>query len=93
GAMLLHMNTTDAANWLKRNMEAFLSALGGTSVYKERLLNVVVEYVPVSFDPSQDGALHVVEGDNGLPSGALAKARWIKPEGQRRGGQKVAHAV
>ncbi|KAJ7433457.1 hypothetical protein B0H11DRAFT_1758944 [Mycena galericulata] len=93
GAVLLHLNTKQAADWIKDNMSGFLAALGGTSVYKERLLNVVVKYVPVSFDPSRDGALHEVEGDNGLPSGTLVKARWIKPVEQRREGQKVAHAV
>ncbi|KAJ6561060.1 hypothetical protein DFH09DRAFT_921379 [Mycena vulgaris] len=93
GAVLLHLNSEAAAEWLKQDMPSFLSAMGGTSIYKEHLLNVVVEYVPVSFDPSQDGALHVVEGDNGLPSSTLVKARWIKPVGQRREGQKVAHTV
>ncbi|KAJ7501278.1 hypothetical protein B0H11DRAFT_1713661, partial [Mycena galericulata] len=91
GAVLLHLNTEEATDWIKDNITLFLAALGGTSVYKERLLNVVVEFVPVSFDPSLDGALHIVEGDNNLPSGTLLKARWIKPVGQRRPDQKVAH--
>ncbi|KAJ7042935.1 hypothetical protein C8F04DRAFT_945129, partial [Mycena alexandri] len=91
GAMVLHMNTTEAADWLKANMEAFLASLGGTSVFKDRLYNVVAQFVSLSFDPSQDGALHIVEGDNNLPSGALAKMHWIKPAERRSPGQKVAH--
>ncbi|KAJ7034149.1 hypothetical protein C8F04DRAFT_1234412 [Mycena alexandri] len=78
GAMVLHMSTTEAADWLKANMGAFLASLG------------VAQFVPLSFDPSQDGALHVVEGDNNLPSGALAKMHWIKPAERRSPGQKVA---
>ncbi|KAJ6589309.1 hypothetical protein B0H19DRAFT_923461, partial [Mycena capillaripes] len=93
GAVLLHMNSAKGASWVKANMDAFLAAMGGTSFYKERLLNVVVQFVPVLFDPSRDGALHVVEGDNNMPVGDLAKARWIKPADQRHAGQRVAHAV
>ncbi|KAF7354515.1 RNA-directed DNA polymerase from transposon X-element [Mycena venus] len=68
GAVLLHLNTTMAADWVKTNMGAFLAQMG-------------------------EGELHVVESDNNLPKGALAKARWIKPLAQRRNGQRVAHAV
>ncbi|KAJ7158434.1 hypothetical protein C8R46DRAFT_872348, partial [Mycena filopes] len=93
GALLLHMDTASSAQWIKTNMDRFLAAMGGTSVYKERLYNVVVEFVPVSFDPTKRGALHVVESDNNLPEGSLAKARWIKPPQQRRSSQRVAHAV
>jgi hypothetical protein len=93
GAVMLHMNTTAAANWLKANMDRFLAAMGGTSIYKERLYNVMVRYVLVSFDPALDGALHVVENDNNLPTGTLLKARWVKPVWLRREGQRVAHAV
>ncbi|KAJ7762505.1 hypothetical protein B0H16DRAFT_1311730, partial [Mycena metata] len=93
GSVLLHTSSTEAATWLKANIESFLSCMGGTSIYKERLLNVVAQYVPVSFDPSQDGALRILESENNIPSGVLAKARWIKPVAQRNRGQKVAHAI
>ncbi|KAJ6569116.1 hypothetical protein B0H19DRAFT_938412, partial [Mycena capillaripes] len=92
-AVLLHMNTSAAASWLKSNMEAFLAAMGGTSVYKESLTNVVVQYVPVSFDPALDGALRVVEDDNGFRRGAVASAKWIKAPELHHAGQKVAHAI
>ncbi|KAJ7686853.1 hypothetical protein B0H17DRAFT_940071 [Mycena rosella] len=67
--------------------------MGGTSVLKERFLNILAQYVPVSFDPNRDGALHVLESDNGLQPGDLGKARWIKAPEQRRAGQRVAHVV
>ncbi|KAJ6533082.1 hypothetical protein B0H19DRAFT_1081293 [Mycena capillaripes] len=40
-----------------------------------------------------DGALHTVESDNNMPTGSLAKARWIKPVDRRHANQRVAHAV
>ncbi|KAJ7368979.1 hypothetical protein DFH08DRAFT_628552, partial [Mycena albidolilacea] len=66
---------------------------GGTSVYKERLCNVLVRFVPVTFDPAARGALEAVSNNSGFPRGALAKARWIKLPERRRAGQRVAHAV
>ncbi|KAJ7353099.1 hypothetical protein DFH08DRAFT_956184 [Mycena albidolilacea] len=70
-----------------------MTALGGASVYKERFYNLVVQYIPVSFEPGRDRACEVVEDDNNLPQGALAQARWIKPIERCRDGQRVAHAV
>ncbi|KAJ7164003.1 hypothetical protein C8R43DRAFT_879442, partial [Mycena crocata] len=90
-AALLHMQSAEAAKWLQDNMSSFLSSMGGTTVFKERLHNVVVEYVSVTFDPSRDGALHNVESDNNIQRGGLAKAKWIKPPARRYEGQKVAH--
>jgi hypothetical protein len=93
GAWLLHMNTAAAAVWLKAEMPLFLSAMGGTSSFKDRLMNVVVQFVPVSFEPDQSGSLRAVEGDNPLLRGAFAKAHWIKPVQRRYKGQRVAHAI
>ncbi|KAJ7351175.1 hypothetical protein DFH08DRAFT_694764, partial [Mycena albidolilacea] len=93
GGISLHMNDDAATSWLKANMEEFLGRMGGTSVYKERLCNVLVRFVPVSFDPAARGALDVVSDNSGFPRGALTKARWIKPPERRRAGQRVAHAV
>jgi hypothetical protein len=93
GSVLLHMNTSAAATWLKTNIDAFLEAMGGTTAYKERLANIIVQYIPVSFDPELDGALRTIEDDNNLPRGTLASARWIKPAQRRNAGQKVAHAI
>ncbi|KAJ6491449.1 hypothetical protein C8R47DRAFT_918593, partial [Mycena vitilis] len=87
------MNNAAAASWLTGNIRAFLDAMGGTSVYKERLTNVVAQFVPVTFDPELEGALRVIEADANYTRGALKKARWIKPIHRRRVGQQVAHAV
>ncbi|KAJ7315616.1 hypothetical protein DFH08DRAFT_627024, partial [Mycena albidolilacea] len=91
GGFLLHTNDEAAARWLKANMGDFLTCMGGTSVYKERLYNVVLRFVPISLDLAADGVLDVICDDNNLPKGAVAKARWIKPPERRRVGQRVAH--
>ncbi|KAJ7711654.1 hypothetical protein DFH07DRAFT_763435, partial [Mycena maculata] len=93
GAVLLHMDSAASATWIKANMPAFLAAMGGTSAFKDRFANVVVQYVPVSFDPSLDGALQILESDNGMQKGNLGSTRWIKDPSRRRTGQRVAHAI
>jgi hypothetical protein len=40
GAWVLHTNTTEAATWIKTEMNSFLAAMGGTSSFKDRFLNV-----------------------------------------------------
>jgi hypothetical protein len=93
GAWLLHMNTTTAATWLKAEMKFFLAAMGGTSSFKNRLFNVLVQFVPISLDPEREGNLRVVENDNSLPKGVLTKVHWVKPIHRRHEGQRVAHAI
>ncbi|KAJ7707388.1 hypothetical protein B0H17DRAFT_1191894 [Mycena rosella] len=92
-AVLLHLDSAASAEWVRANKAAFLASFGGTTAFKDRFLNVLAQYVPLSFDPSQDGALHVLESDNNLPCGELGKTRWIKAPTQRRPGQKVGHLI
>jgi hypothetical protein len=95
GAVLYQLSSPAAAEWLRKGdvMKAFLEKLGGTSVYKNRLLNTVVEYVPTSFDPMSLGALEGVEKANGLSTGAIVSARFIKPTHLRSAGQRTAHLI
>jgi hypothetical protein len=93
--VLLQLNSVAAADWLHQSevMKSFLSHLGGTSVLKTRLLNTVVEYIPVSFDPTAFGALEAVEDASGLPRASILSAKFIKPVQLRVVGQGTAHAI
>ncbi|KAJ7217550.1 hypothetical protein C8J57DRAFT_1537679 [Mycena rebaudengoi] len=93
GDVVLQMNSVQAADWQRRNMRAFLEAMGGTSALKHRRTSLVVEYVPTSFDPNLDGALRILEDDNNLGRGAIASARFIKAVEWRHSGQCVAHII
>ncbi|KAJ7681265.1 hypothetical protein B0H17DRAFT_943203, partial [Mycena rosella] len=74
-------------------MNTFLAGMGGTSVYKPRLFSVVVEFVPVTFDPCLDHAFATIEDANGIPRGELAQAHFIKPVARRHPAQMSAHAI
>ena len=95
GGVLLQLNSVAAADWLRQSkvMKSFLSHLGGTSVLKMRLLNTVMEYIPVSFDPTAFGALEAVEDASGLPRASILSAKFIKPVQLHVVGQGTAHAI
>ncbi|KAJ7626467.1 hypothetical protein B0H17DRAFT_906290, partial [Mycena rosella] len=95
GAVVFHLSTAAAADWIRvpKRMDAFLAGMGGTSVYKPRLFSVVVEFVPVSFDPALDRALATIEDANGIMRGELAQAHFIKPVERRHPAQRSAHAI
>ena len=94
GGILFRMNSEEGAEWVrKEGRDGFLAKMGGTSVVKERLATVVVEYVPVTFEPEVEGALREVERVSGLKEGSIMKATYIKPKHRRAPGQKVAFAI
>ncbi|KAJ7143836.1 hypothetical protein C8R44DRAFT_601619 [Mycena epipterygia] len=88
GAIVLHLNTVQAAQWMRipRRIAAFLAGMGGTSIYRPRSYSVVVEFVPVSFDPELSRAFESIEDANGLGRGELMQARFIKPLARRHPG-------
>ncbi|KAJ7191578.1 hypothetical protein GGX14DRAFT_336427, partial [Mycena pura] len=95
GAVVFHLATAAAAEWIRspKRMDAFLASMGGTSVYKPRAFSVVVEFVPVTFDPSLENTFRTIEDANGMKRGAITQARYIKPLERRNPGQRSAHAI
>ncbi|KAJ6625065.1 hypothetical protein B0H10DRAFT_1672849, partial [Mycena sp. CBHHK59/15] len=95
GAVVLHMNSVVAADWLRLpgQMHEFLAGMGGMLIFKQRNPSLVMEFVPVSFNPSQDGALKVLEDDNNLGKGEIPNAQFIKKAEKRHNGQHSAHAI
>jgi hypothetical protein len=95
GAIVFHLNTAAAAEWIRtpRRMSAFLAKMGGTSIFKPRSFSVVVEFVPVSFNPDLGSVLGEIEECSGIEKGGLIQARFIKPVARRMPGQRCAHAI
>lgn len=61
--------------------------------YKAQTYQVVVDWVPTTFDPKQLGALTTIEDASELQNGAIVQVRWIKPITMRSPGQKSALAI
>ena len=92
GGLLLELNTDEATLWLKSDeiINRFLENLGSGASVKNRTYQVIVQFVPVSFDPADDKHIKAFEEHNNIAEGSIAKAEWIKPAKDRKLNQKVA---
>ncbi|CAK5267063.1 unnamed protein product [Mycena citricolor] len=95
GALIIHMTTQEGAEWIqeKDNMPAFLNALGGSTIHTPRNFTIIADFVPVSFDPDSPAAIGELEDSNGMGSGHITNARYIKLKERRTQGQRVAHMM
>ena len=92
GGLLLELNSDEAAHWLRSEdvIGRFLENLGSGASIKNRTYQVIVHFVPISFDPTNDEHIRSYEEFNNIANGSIAKAEWIKPVKDRKEGQKVA---
>ena len=93
--VILEMNSGEAAGWLrgKQVMAAFLAKMGSTVDFQAHTYEVVVDWVPVSFEAQEPAAWKRVEQSNGLRESAIQEAAWIKPTHLRSTGQQTAIAI
>ncbi|KAJ6467340.1 hypothetical protein C8R45DRAFT_1106101 [Mycena sanguinolenta] len=95
GAIVLHLNTPAAAEWIRvpHRIAAFLAGMEGMSIYRPRSFSYVVEFIPVTFNPELRRAFETIEDSNGLDHGDITQARFIKPLVRRHPDQRSAHAI
>ncbi|KAI1793214.1 hypothetical protein LXA43DRAFT_886116, partial [Ganoderma leucocontextum] len=90
GGTVLELESAEAAEWVRENAEGMEKWLGGEAKMKARTMRVVAEFVPVTFNPGDEGLIREVETAAGIREGAILSAAWIKPIQRRRKDQKVA---
>ncbi|KIJ53092.1 hypothetical protein M422DRAFT_242197 [Sphaerobolus stellatus SS14] len=95
GGIVLEMTTRAGADKIKsaKAKEDFTNNFGADIQIKNRNHSVLVEHVPVSFQPDIQVELRKVEDVNRLEDYSLVSARWIKPPQRRTPGQRVAHLI
>ena len=95
GNIVLEMSNDLAAKYLRedKNKKAFISELEPNATIKDRSYTVILQFVPISFDPSQRTNITNLERENDWEEGAVLTARWIKPPGRRTDDQQVAHII
>ena len=93
--VIFEMNSGEAAGWIRdrKVMVAFLAKMGSTVDFKAQTYEVVMDWVPISFDAEEPAAWKRVEQSNGLRESAIQEAAWIKPTHLRATGQRTAIAV
>ena len=92
GGLLLEMGSTEAAEWLKNDDTngRFLEGVGSGASIKNRSYQVIVQFVPVIFDPTDDAQIRTYEELNNILPNSILKAEWIKPVEERKPNQRVA---
>jgi len=95
GAILLQMNSKQAATWLQDPaMECkFAEEFANNTFFIGRSYNIIVPRVPITFNPSEEKQLREIEETNNIDSNSITKARWIKLTNRRRNGQTHAYAT
>jgi hypothetical protein len=92
GGVLYLMESVEAARWMRNPdvREAFLKHYGGEVEIREKGFAVILEYVPVGFQPDISATLRSVEQDNRLNDGDISSARYLKELWRRHPGQRTA---
>jgi hypothetical protein len=92
GGVLYLMVSTEAARWMRQSdvKRAFEEKYGGQAQIKDRGYNIILEYVPITFQPMSGTAQRVVERENGIEEGEIVSARYLKEEWRRAPGQRTA---
>ena len=94
GAMLLQLNSKQAAEWLREPGREckFADKFANETFFIGRNYNIIVPRTPITFNPADEKHIRKLEECNNLNKGAIRKARWIKPAQRRREGQTHAYA-
>ncbi|KAG2336072.1 hypothetical protein BDR05DRAFT_836434, partial [Suillus weaverae] len=93
GGILYELSDPASATWLSipGNRSIFLEHFGAEVIIKDRAFHLIVENVPISFNPTSQIAYSDIEKKGGLQPKSVLKARYIKPIARRFPNQRTAH--
>ena len=94
GGVLLEMGSEGAAQWMgeSNNRADFIGRFAPEAVYKVRSYTTVVQFIPLQFRVGCDEEIWQLERDDGLPTGSVLQAQWIKPAHRHTKDQVCGHA-
>ncbi|KAG0694096.1 hypothetical protein DFH29DRAFT_880934 [Suillus ampliporus] len=89
------MTTPQAADYLRNQItkDDFINTLKPNATLEERSYPVIIQFVPLTFDPSSPEQIQDLEMENGWTPGSVTMARWIKPPAKHATTQRVAHLL
>ena len=95
GGFTILFKDKEVINWLQdAGVEfEFTSGISPDASIVKRTYSMLVPWVPLSFDPSNEDHLREIEECNSIPAGTITKARWIKPAYRRAAEQRAAHTI
>ncbi|KAG2739589.1 hypothetical protein P692DRAFT_201729436, partial [Suillus brevipes Sb2] len=95
GGILYELDSAESVLWFNTpaHRGKFATNFGSNATFKDRSFNILVENIPISYNPSSIHANTEVETKGGLTQGSITKARWIKPITRRKPDQRTAHTI
>ncbi|KAG2343433.1 hypothetical protein BDR05DRAFT_841070, partial [Suillus weaverae] len=95
GGILYELNAPTSAEWINipTNRSTFLNHFGTDIIIKDHTFHLLLENVPISFDPNSQIALAEMEHKGGLRRDDVAKAHYIKPIARCNPNQRTAHVA
>jgi len=95
GSLLMLLNSKEAADWLREPdiEDRFMDKFAIGACFKDRSFNVLLRWVPITFEPSNSAHRREIEEANRLPDHSIQNARWIKLVIRRRPRQTKVHVV
>ncbi|KAG1865322.1 hypothetical protein F4604DRAFT_2026302 [Suillus subluteus] len=95
GGTIIEMQTQEAMEYLKNkdNKNEFINTLDPNATIKERSYPVVIQFVPLTFNPDSAEHLRDLEQENEWEQDSITSAHWIKPPAKRTTTQRVAHLI
>ncbi|KAG1790543.1 uncharacterized protein HD556DRAFT_1218403, partial [Suillus plorans] len=95
GGTIIEMIAEEAAVYIKRQeiKDEFIKALDPTAVIKDRAYPVIIQFVPLTFNPSDQTQIQDMEQENKWEPGTITSAKWVKPPSKCSPTQQVAHLL
>lgn len=92
--VVLQLESVESAKWLEQPavLKEFTSKFGLWAECKTTRSNVILEFVPITADITNEVTKREIETFNGLQTGAIVTARWLKNPQNRSPTQTVGHA-
>ena len=66
---------------------------GGQALIKDKMYNVILEFVPIAHKPGNYTEYRHIEGISHLGEDQLVHTKWMKPVERRSAGQRTAHVL
>ena len=95
GGILMELESDEAVEWFVHSSirKKFVADLHLEAIIKLRNYHVVVQFVLLSFKSDKDNGLREVKESNGMKTGDIQRARWIKPISRWSPTQTCGHII
>ena len=95
GGVLMELDSEEAVTWFAEGTihKRFLEKLHPTATIKPRLHQVLVQFVPLSFQPDREADLCETEEANNIEAGGIVRVHWVKPAARRKPSQTCGHLI